>query len=93
MALMGACRGVVQHFRDLMQRRRHQDRHLGDKERQLASTSAMRVAGEREEVAFASGLGERFEVCQTAARCLDILQLHNHLERMVSVLDIKEGEL
>lgn len=93
MALMGACRGVVQHFWDLVQRRRHQDRHLGDEERQLASTSAMRVAGEGEEVAFAGSLSKGLEVCQATAGCLDILQLHDHLKGMVSILDIKKGEL
>jgi hypothetical protein len=46
------------------------------------------MAGEREEVAFAGGLGERLEICQTAAGCLEILQLHDHLKSVISILDV-----
>jgi hypothetical protein len=48
----------------------------------------MRMAGEGEKVASASGLGERLEICQTAAGCLEILQLHDHLKSVVSILDV-----
>jgi hypothetical protein len=53
----------------------------------------MRVAGEGEEVAFPSDLGERLEVRMTAAGSFNVLQLHNHLQSMLSILDIKKREL
>jgi hypothetical protein len=93
MALTCACLWVVQDFRDLVQRWRHEDWHLSDEQRELASTSAMRVTREREEISFPSNLGERLEVRMTTARSLNVLQLHNHLQSIVPILDIKKREL
>jgi hypothetical protein len=53
----------------------------------------MRVAGEREEIAFPGDLGERLEIRMTTAGSFNVLQLHNHLQSMVSILDIKKREL
>jgi hypothetical protein len=53
----------------------------------------MRVTREREEISFASNLGERLEVHMTTARSLNVLQLHNHLQSVIPILDIKKREL
>jgi hypothetical protein len=53
----------------------------------------MRVTSKGEEISFASNLGERLEVRMATARSLNVLQLHNHLQSIVSILDIKKREL